>query len=151
MGIRTIQQIITFAIVGGIATIIDFLFFNLVFWMTTLFIFSRIIGILISMVWNFLANRQITFKATEEDPKKQLFKYIIVYGIAMGANIFIGWIAFQILGPGQLNANIAAALGLIVSIPTTFFGLKLWAFKKKGKETDVFPNNRREKKRNRNI
>jgi len=129
MGTKTIRQVVIFAVVGGIATGIDFLFFNLVFWITTLFIFSRFVGIFISMVWNFLANRQITFKATKENTKKQLFKYLIVYGIAMGANVFIGWLAFQMLGPGQLNANIAAALGLVVSIPTAFLGSKLWVFK----------------------
>jgi len=133
METRTVRQFITFAIVGGIATVIDFLFFNLVFWITTGFIFSRVIGILISMVWNFLANRKITFKATEGNIREQLFKYVVVYGIAMGANVFIGWIAFQMLGPGQLNANIAAVLGLIISIPTAFLGSKLWAFKKKGR------------------
>lgn len=130
MEIKTIRQFITFAIVGGIATVIDLLFFNLVFWITTGFIFSRFIGILISIVWNFLANRKITFKATGEKIRGQLFKYIIVYGIAIGANVFIGWTAFQMLGPGQLNANIAAALGLVVSIPTAFFGSKLWVFKR---------------------
>jgi len=138
METKTLRQFITFAIVGGIATVIDFLFFNLVFWITTGFIFSRFIGIFISMVWNFLANRKITFKATEEDPRRQLFKYLIVYGIAMGANVFVGWIAFQMLGPGQLNANIAAVLGLVVSIPTAFFGSKLWVFKKKREENKIF-------------
>lgn len=126
---RTVKQFIIFGFVGGVATIIDFLIFNLLFWLTEWFILSRIIGIAMSMIWNFTANRHITFKATKGDPRKQLFKYLIVYGISMGANVLVGWVAFQMLGPGQLNANIAAALGLAVSIPTAFIGSKLWAFK----------------------
>ena len=127
---KTLKQFIIFGFVGGVATIIDFLFFNLLFWLTTYFVVSRLVGIMISMIWNFTANRRITFKAIKGDLRKQLFKYLIVYGISMGANVLVGWIAFQILGPGQLNANIAAVLGLVVSIPTAFIGSKLWAFKK---------------------
>ena len=126
---RTIKQFIMFGFVGGIATVIDFLIFNLVFWLTVWFVISRIIGIAMSMIWNFIANRNMTFQATKGDPRKQLFKYLVVYGISMGANVLVGWIAFQMLGPGQLNANIAAVLGLFVSIPTAFIGSKLWAFK----------------------
>jgi putative flippase GtrA len=126
---KTIKQFITFAFVGGVATGIDFLVFNIIFFMNEGFLFSRISGIFCSMFWNFLANRHITFKA-KGDPRKQLFKYLIIYGISMSVNVFVSWTMFQILGPGQFNANIAAVTGLAVSIPIAFIGLKLWVFKK---------------------
>jgi len=125
-----LKQIITFGIVGGIATVIDFIFFNLIFLMTSLFVYSRVIGIFMSMIWNFMMNRTVTFKAQEGKIKGQLVKYLIVYGISMGSNVLVSWFVYvYMLSPGQLNANIAAVFALCVSIPLAFIGSKLWAFK----------------------
>ena len=124
------KQIIIFGLVGGVETVLDFLAFNLFFFATSAFIVSRIIGILSSMTWNFMMNRTFTFKAQEGKIKGQLIKYLIVYGISMGLNILISWFVYvYMLSPGQLNANIAAAFALCISIPLAFIGSKLWAFK----------------------
>ena len=80
------------------------------------------------MIWNFLANRNVTFKAKSGKIKSQLPKYIVVYSIAMSSNVLISRIAFYLLGSGQLNANVAAFIGLCVSIPISFIGSLLWAF-----------------------
>lgn len=121
-------KFLLFCFVGGIATLLDLVSFNIVFTYTSLFIFSRIIGIAFSMVWNFTANRVMTFQAKEGKISLQLIKYLIVYGIAMSLNVLVSWGAYQLIGPGILQANIAAILGFIISIPTAFFGSLLWAF-----------------------
>ena len=45
----------------------------------------------------------------------------------------------SLLGPGSFQANIAVIMGIAISIPFSFLGSLLWAFKKKGKEIEVFP------------
>ena len=126
----TVAKFLKFCIVGGIATLIDFLFFNVFFIVSSYFLISRIMGILISMIFNFSLNKHFTFRA-RGNTSNQLIKHIVVYGIAMGANIFVSKTIYTLLGEGVLNANIAAAFGLIVSIPTAFFGSLLWAFRKR--------------------
>lgn len=127
--LRTTHKLLLFCFVGGIATLLDLLCFNFIFKYTNWFIFSRIGGIVFSMIWNFNANRYMTFQAKEGKPVPQLLKYLIVYGIAMGLNVLVSWTAYGIIGPGQLQANVAAIFGFMVSIPTSFFGSLLWAFK----------------------
>jgi putative flippase GtrA len=127
--LNNVHRFLLFCFVGGVATLLDLLCFNFVFKYTSMFVLSRIAGIAFSMVWNFNANRHMTYQAKEGKPTPQLIKYLIVYGIAMGLNVFIGWTVYQIIGPGQIPANIAAITGLAVSIPTAFFGSLLWAFK----------------------
>jgi len=125
---KVVNKFLKFIFVGVVATILDLTFFNIFFYWTTLFILSRVIGIGLSMIWNFLANRNVTFKAKSGKIKSQLPKYIVVYSIAMSSNVLISRIAFYLLGSGQLNANVAAFIGLCVSIPISFIGSLLWAF-----------------------
>jgi putative flippase GtrA len=136
---KTLKKFFVFCLVGAIATIIDLVIFNLSFRFSP-FVIARIIGIITSMGWNFSANRNFTFKSNGNIPR-QLIKYLLVYGLAMSANVLTGWIVFSFLGPGTLNANIAAASGLIVSIPLAFFGSLLWTFKiekhKTSKNVDI--------------
>ena len=126
---KTHHKFILFCFVGGVATLLDLLFFNFMFKYTQLFVLSRIAGIAFSMIWNFNANKHMTFQAKEGKTAPQIFKYLIVYGTAMGLNVLVSWTVFGIIGPGQLEANIAAVLGMMVSIPTAFIGSLLWAFK----------------------
>ena len=127
--LRTFHKLILFVFVGVVATLLDLLCFNFVFKYTDMFVISRIVGIAFSMIWNFTANRNMTFQAKGGKPAPQLIKYLIVYGIAMGLNVFVSWVVYGIIGPGQIQANIAAILGMIISIPTAFLGSLLWAFK----------------------
>ena len=58
-----LAKIVLFCLTGGIATLIDLAFFNLFYLLTSIFVLSRIFGILISIIFNFSFNRNITFKA----------------------------------------------------------------------------------------
>jgi len=127
---RTLQKIILFCTTGGIATLIDMAFFNLFFITSSLFVLSRIGGILISMIFNFTFNRNITFKAKNKKVHHQLWKFFILYGISMTANVITGKAILFLLSDSLLSANIAAISGLIVSIPIAFLGSMFWVFKK---------------------
>jgi putative flippase GtrA len=123
------RKIFFFGLTGGIATLIDLAFFNLFFILSSAFVLSRIGGILISILFNFTSNRNITFKAKKEKIPKQMLKFLVLYGISMGANVLTGKIVLSLLNDSLFSANIAAISGLIVSIPISFLGLMFWVFK----------------------
>lgn len=126
---KHLRKLILFCFTGGIATIIDFAFFNLFFIVSSIFVLSRIGGILISMSFNFTFNRNITFKAKNKKAQSQVWKFLILYGISMGANVFVGKFVLSLLNNSLLSANLAALAGLAVSIPISFLGSLLWVFK----------------------
>jgi putative flippase GtrA len=124
-----IKKIFFFGVTGGVATLIDLLFFNLFFIISSMFVLSRVGGILISMIFNFTSNRNITFKAKGGKIPKQAIKFLVLYGISMGANVLTGKLVLSLLEESLFSANIAAISGLMVSIPISFFGLMFWVFK----------------------
>ncbi len=124
-------KFIIFCFVGGTASLIHMLFFNIFrFWLGVSFILSLFAGVFFSIVWNFSMNRNITFSARGYSIKKQLLRYAAVYSISIGANIITALTIESILGGGVLQENIATMGGIAVSIPISFFGSLLWAFKK---------------------
>lgn len=127
---KTFHKIILFCMTGGIATLIDLAFFNLFFIASSLFILSRIGGILISMIFNFSFNRNVTFKAKNKKARHQLWKFLILYGISMTANVLVGKFVIFLLDGSLISANIAAISGLAISIPISFLGSMFWVFKK---------------------
>ncbi len=123
------RKIFFFGITGGIATLIDLAFFNLFFILSSAFVLSRIGGIIVSILFNFTSNRNLTFKARKGKIHKQITKFLILYAVSMGANVLTGKIVLSLLNDSLLSANIAAISGLIVSIPISFLGLIFWVFK----------------------
>lgn len=124
------RKIFFFCLTGGIATLIDMLFFNIFFITTSMFVLSRIGGIGFSMIFNFSSNRNITFKAKNKKAHRQIWKFVIVYAISMSANVLVGKSVLFLLNGSLISANIAAISGLMVSIPLSFLGLMFWVFKK---------------------
>ncbi|MBS3078616.1 GtrA family protein [Candidatus Pacearchaeota archaeon] len=127
---RTRYKFLVFCFVGGVAALIDLLFFNLFFSVIQAgFILSRILGIGISMIWNFTMNRNVTFSAKNSKVKNQLMKYFIMYGITMSANVLVGIVVLNIIGDNLFGGNIAAIAGIAISVPLNFIGSLLWTFK----------------------
>jgi len=124
------QKFIMFCAVGGASAVVDLAFFNLGFFMGVGFILARIFGVLISMIFNFSMNRNISFSARGRSVRGQLPKYLVVYLISSTVNVGVGFLSVNALGPGVIQANMASVIGIAVAIPFSFFGLLLWAFKK---------------------
>lgn len=120
-----------FCFVGTTAALIHFLAFNFFrFWINLGFVTSLILAVFSSISYNFSMNRNITFSAKGHSIKKQIPRYIIVYATSISANFFTALFVRSILGGGFLPENIALLAGVAVSIPISFFGSLLWAFKK---------------------
>ena len=123
------RRFFLFFFVGLTSTLLSLVLFNLLFFFNLSFQLSLIISLLFSVTYNFLMNRNLTFSAKTGPIKEQLFRYSIVYLIAHGINFAVSSITVGILGEGALKANIAVMVGIAVSIPFSFMGYLLWAFK----------------------
>lgn len=123
-------KLVIFCFVGGTSAVIHMATFNISrFGIKLSFFISLIIAVLLSVCYNFYMNRNITFSAGGHSIKKQLPRYALVYSIAVIVNILTALIIKSILEPGTLNENIATISGIIFSIPVSFLGSLLWAFK----------------------
>lgn len=125
------RRFILFFFVGITSTLMSLLLFNLFFALNLSFTLSLLFSLLSSVVYNFSMNRSLTFSAGKGILKEQVWKYSIVYSIAHGTNFIVSHIAEGLLGGGTLMANISVVIGIAVSIPLSFFGYLLWAFKNK--------------------
>lgn len=128
-------RFLLFCFVGGTSSLIHIAVFNFFrFWINFSFVFSWILGLLFSIGYNFSMNRNITFSARGHSIKRQLPRYLIVYATSISANFFTALFVRYLLGGLVLNIalqeNIALFAGVAVSIPISFFGSLLWAFKK---------------------
>lgn len=142
---NVLMKFLCFCFVGGTSALIHMLVFNVFFKVfgfylnsnivflgaSMNYILSFIMGVMISIVYNFSMNRNITFYAKNTSLKKQIPKFLVVYGLSIGVNFIIGIIVLNMFGiENILNANIAAFSGILASIPVSFFGSLLWTFKK---------------------
>ncbi len=127
---KHIGRFLFFCLIGGISFLIDWSFFNVFYKFGLGFILSTICSVSISMVFNFSVNRNVTFSAKGYHLGKQIFKWLIVYGFAILVRIGIGKLILIYLGETTFTANIAFIVGIAVSIPISFLGSMLWAFKK---------------------
>ena len=137
MQIKGLGKFVCFCFIGGVSTLIDLVVFNIFsyflgngFLMPQL---ARILGIGISMIWNFTMNRNITFKAKEGKIKSQLIKWLILYGITSLVNLVIFSIAINLIGNSFWERNIAFVLGTGISLILNFIGSMFWAFKHSSK------------------
>ena len=127
---KLFSKFIVFCFVGFGAFLIDWIFFNAFYNTGIGFVFSKVISAGISMVFNFGVNRNFTF-SSKTSVKTSVIKWLIIYVVAIFANIWVGKSILNILGESVLNANIAYFAGILVAIPIAFLGSLLWAFKKK--------------------
>ena len=123
MKIKRIPKFILFCFVGGIATLIDFVVFNIfAYFLGEGYLMpqiSRVIGIGVSMIWNFTMNRNITFRAREGKIKHQLPKWLIVYGITALINLAIFSLILSQTGNSLIGRNIAFICGTGVNLIVT--------------------------------
>ena len=123
------KKFLLFCIFGLIATGIDLLAFNIYFFFSSIFVISRIGGILTSFLFTFSVNRNITFKSQNKKIKTQFSKFVGLYAVSMAINTLVGLAiisAFQ--SESLLIANIAAVVGILVSMTLNYLGSKHWVF-----------------------
>ncbi len=127
---RKRHKFISFIIVGAGAFAIDWGFFNLFYFFNLDFSIALFFSWIISMTFNFILNRNVTFSARESSLVEQLVKWLTLHLVGFLCRLGIGQVVLIVAGETTLNANIAFIGGLIVSTPIIFFGSLFWAFRK---------------------
>jgi putative flippase GtrA len=119
-----------FCFVGFCSFLIDWGFFNLFYSFGLSFILAITFSVILSMLFNFSVNRNITFSGRGRGVKRQIFRWLLVYFFAFLARVFVGKIILILLGETLLTAQIAYFMGILIAIPIDYFGSLLWAFRK---------------------
>ena len=129
---QTWKKFVSFCTVGGFASLVELGVFNLVFLFDNSFLISKISGVFVALSFNFFVNRRFTFLDYNGKKKKQIPKFIIVYVVTILVNLLVSKTMFNVLPAGSLYSNVAAASGIIASVPISFFGSLRWTFKNNG-------------------
>ena len=107
---KLIKQIIRFIIVGGIATIIDYIvFFLLHDYLRVNTLISNIISFTVSVIYNYIASINWVFEVnTNLDKKKQFIIYIILSIIGLVINTGIVYLCVDVLKMFSLIGKVIA-------------------------------------------
>lgn len=130
-------KFIKFGFVGGTSALLGWIIFNIFFWFGLNFVLCVLLSMLFATTYNFIMNRNITFKAKKIPIKDQLGKYGIVYLVSQGVNLLVSVLMRHLLGEGVLQANISVITGTLTAVPVSFFGSLLWVFKNKTKHLNT--------------
>jgi len=126
---NTFIKFIKFCFVGLTSALLSLVVFNILFYFGATFTISLIFGILFSVLYNFILNRELTFSSRSK-LKTQVFRYGIVYVIAQGINFLVSTGMSYLIGQETIYANLSVIIGIAVSIPFSFLGHLLWTFRK---------------------
>lgn len=125
-------KFIAFCIVGAGAFLVDWIFFNIFYYLVQInYLSSLAIGVIVSMIFNFIVNRNFTFGASGHPIKRQIFRWTIVYAFGFLVRVIVGEGILFIFEEDNLTAQIAYFAGIGLSIPLDFLGSLFWAFKKR--------------------
>lgn len=128
--INLISQIIKFIIVGGIATLIDWALFYILYNLVKINpLIANIISFTISLIYNYLASVKYVFKVTKDKTKKRLFiEFIILSVIGLGINELFIYIFVTLI---NLNAMIVKVVATSIVMVFNFITRKIFLEEKK--------------------
>lgn len=127
---KNFKKFIYFCVMGSIGALIELGVFNLLYIYLS-FEISKLVGLATALSLNFSLNRNITFSANNKKKSTQIFRYAIVYFIAILTNYSISVFLKHTLGCSIWSANLSVIAGIIAGIPITFFGSLYWVFNTK--------------------
>ena len=134
---KTFFQGIKFLIVGGLATLADLAFFNiLVLIITGNPLIAKSLSFLVSITMKYTGNRYWTFQTHTESPiKKEIVQFIFITIIGLGIDLATFYYATKVAGPQfglsvHLWTQISVILSALSSAVISFLGYKFLVFKK---------------------
>ena len=131
-----IVQFIKFGIVSFINTLLYMAIYYGLLYLGLHYLLSNITAYVLSVINAFYWNSKVVFKV-EGDVLRRLIKVFISYGITLVLSTGIIYLLVDIFG---LSEWIAPYLAFIVTIPTNFLMLKLWALKVESEKLKVESN-----------
>lgn len=108
-------QIFKFVVVGGIATLIDWAIYYILFNYFHIFpLISNIISYSISVIYNFIMSVKWVFDTKDKSMKRLLFEFIVLSLIGLIISEFIIWFFLEILSFDSIIAKILSTLIVMV-------------------------------------
>ena len=117
-------QILMFIVIGGLATIIDFIIYNYLLAFISIN-FSKLISMLVSSLFSYFMNKIFTFNKGKNYNSKYLIKFYIIFLLNLLTNIFVNYYVYKWTSIKILAFILATLFGMIVN----FIGQKFFVFK----------------------
>jgi len=119
-----VRQVLTFAAVGGISTIINYALFLVLLSAGTYYTLASACGYILGVFVGFFLNRNYTFVTAKGRHRTYIIRYLLVYAasLLMGLAFLEGLV---MVGVPVLVANV---LNIALTTATNFGGLKLFVF-----------------------
>jgi putative flippase GtrA len=116
------RRLIKFAVTGMAGTILDFLAFNLVLFLTANPVLARGVGYVFGTLWAFFVNRSWVFKS--QNGISSIVPFLLLYGSS-------GFVAVSIQGflSASSRVFIAYLISLLVASVMNFLGMRFLVFR----------------------
>lgn len=118
---KLIKQILKFGIVGGLATLIDYI----VLWLLTEFVgfyylASAAVSFSMSVIFNYICSMRYVFVPRENvDKRKEFLVFLVLSIIGLGLNQLLMWLGAGVMGVHYLITKLfATALVMIYNFVT---------------------------------
>ena len=112
---KLLIQIVKFVIVGGIATIIDFIIFFLLHELLKApTLLSNITSFSVSVIYNYIASVKWVFDVKKDNPKKQFIVFIVLSIIGLLINTTIVYVTIDILHWWSIISKVLATAIVMV-------------------------------------
>jgi putative flippase GtrA len=145
---KLILQLLRFAIVGGLNTVIDVFLFNLLVWMFPTSDMSTVI-LLNSIAYftgalnSFFLNKLWTFRQRSGATSGQVMRFIMVTSLGIVCNDAFLWLATAILNSLSLQSffwtNVAKVGAIGGSVLVSYLGMRFSVFTRSEEEVDILP------------
>ena len=118
------NEILLFIVIGGLATIVDFIIYSYLLTFFSINI-SKLISMLSSSLFSYFMNKIFTFNKGKNYNSKYLIKFYIIFLLNLLTNIFVNYYVYKWTSIKILAFILATLFGMIVN----FIGQKFFVFK----------------------
>ena len=126
------KQLLSYIISGLLATGSDYLVYNMLVYLSCYYSIAKTISFLTGTIIAYFYNKHITFKKPQQS-YKELARFFVLYLISMVFNVTTNGFSISIL-KHYFSVNISITISFLaatlISMIISFFGQKLWVFKK---------------------
>ena len=122
---KTIKQFNRYALIGVFSTLINYLIYNFLFFLTKLIVFSSTIAYIAGLINSYIFGKEWIFKQKGGKYNKTFYKFIFVYcigGLLNSLTIFF-------LDKLQFQFTLSWFIGNGLAVMNNFLGSKFFVFK----------------------
>ena len=122
-------QLRIFLIVGILTVLIDYVAYTTILagGLTSVSL-AKGVGYFSGSVFAYLANRLLTFRATNSQ-KVAIIRFVIVYFLSLTANVLVNDFSLHYMQTHAFAVSLSFCVALCVSVPMNFVGMKYFVFR----------------------